>query len=89
MSSSERRVLDGATLCLTRATHLGVELLERAADDAPHVGVLLAEFGHHLGVVRVREHAQKVVVHQHLPGARAACADADGGDVHRLGDLRG
>ncbi len=40
----------------------------------------------HLGVVRVRDHAQQVVVHQHLPAALAARPDANGGDGQRAGD---
>ena len=49
----------------------GVPVLgEGILDDGAHLSVLLAELGGHFGVVGVLQHAQQVVVHQHLRGRR-------------------
>lgn len=56
--------------------HLVAILLQRGLDVGADGGVLLAELGRDLGMVRVLHHAQQVVVHQHLRRTQQALSPA-------------
>ena len=53
-------------MCQVFCADLFLVVLEGVLDDCAHGGILLAELGRHLGMVRVLHHPQQVMVHQHL-----------------------
>mmetsp|Transcript_19176 Transcript_19176/g.54439 ORF Transcript_19176/g.54439 Transcript_19176/m.54439 type:complete len:217 (-) Transcript_19176:488-1138(-) len=66
--------------------HLRDEVVDPILDGMADLRVLLAELWHELFVMRMAQHAQHVMEHQHLAGRVPSRPDSDCGDLQALRD---